>query len=87
MTGLAGYLFFEVLTQILKDFALALLDFEENRRCHSRVVLPWVDFSSLEENPAQIGNALLRDEHLIVRLNHGSSSSTIPRFPKLRVVW
>lgn len=79
---LARYRLFQVSTQILEDFLLALLNFKEDRFRHPRVILPRMDFTRLQEDPAKIANALLRDQHLVVGLNHGSTNSTIPRFRK-----
>ena len=81
--GLARYRLFQIPTQILKDLLLTLLNFEEDRFRHSRVVLPRMDFARLQEDSVEIAHALLRDEHLVVGLNHGSTNSTIPRFRKL----
>jgi hypothetical protein len=36
-----------------------------------------------KQNFPQVGYALLREQHLIVRSDHLSSSSTIPRFRKV----
>lgn len=58
---LARYGLFQVPTQIFEDFLLALLNFEQNRFRHSSVVLPRMDFACLEEDPAKIAHALLRD--------------------------
>ena len=58
---LARYRLFQVSTQILEDFLLASLDFKENRFRNSRVVLPRMDFARLQEDAAEIANALLRD--------------------------
>jgi hypothetical protein len=77
---LARYRLFQVSTQILEDFLLALLDFKKDRLRQSRVVLPRMNCARLQEDPAEIAHALLRDKHLVVGLNHGSTSSTIPRF-------
>jgi len=38
-----------------------------------------MDFARFQEDSPQIADALLREQHLVVGLNHGSSSSTIPR--------
>ena len=61
MRWLARYRLFQVPTQILEDFLLALLNFKEDRFRHPRVILPRMDFPRLQENPAKIANALLRD--------------------------
>ena len=61
MRRLARYRLFQVSTQILEDFLLALLNFEEDRLRHSRVVLSRMDFARLLEDSAEIANALLRD--------------------------
>jgi hypothetical protein len=42
-----------------------------------------MDLASLQEYSSQIADALLSEQHLVVGLNHGNSSSTIPRFRKL----
>jgi hypothetical protein len=42
-----------------------------------------MDLARPQEDSSQIGDALLREQHLAVSLNHGSSSSTIPRLRKL----
>src|ERR1039457_6102253 len=47
------------------------------------VVLVRMDLARLQEDSPQIADALLREQHLVVGLNHGSSSSTIPRVRKL----
>jgi hypothetical protein len=39
-----------------------------------------MDLARLQQNSAQVADALLREQHLVVCLNHGSSNSTIPRF-------
>jgi hypothetical protein len=46
-----------------------------------------MDLAGFQKDSAKVANALLREEHLVVRLNHGSTSSTIPRFRKLLEVW
>ena len=58
---LTRYRLFQVSTQILEDFLLALLDLKEDWFRHSRVVLSRMDFARLQEDPAEIANALLRD--------------------------
>ena len=78
--GLARYRLFQVSTQILEDFLLALLNFQEDRFRHSRVVLRRMDFARLQEDSAEIVHTFLRGQHLVVGLNHGSTNSTIPRF-------
>jgi hypothetical protein len=60
-----------------------LLNFEQDRFCHSSVVPLRMDLARLQEDSAKVANALLREQHLVVGSNHGSSSSTIPRFRKL----
>src|ERR1039457_1852965 len=82
-SGLACYRLFQVSAQILEDLLLSLLDFEQDRLRHSSVVLPRMDLARLQEDSPQIGDRLLREQHLVVGLNHRSSSSTIPRFRKL----
>ena len=74
---------FQVPAQILEDLLLALLNFEEDRFCHSSVVLPRMDLARLQEDSAKVANALLREQYLVIGLNHGSSDSTIPRYRKL----
>jgi hypothetical protein len=81
--GLARYRLLRVCGQILEDLLLALLDFEQDRLRHSSVVLPRMGLAGRQEDSPQIADALLREEHLVVALNHGASSSTIPRFRKL----
>jgi len=81
--GLARERLFQISAQILEDFLLALLDFEQDRLGHASVVLPGMDLARPQEDSSQIGDALLREQHLAVSLNHGSSSSTIPRLRKL----
>jgi len=80
---LARYRLFQVSAQILEDLLLALLDFEQDRLRHSSVVLPRMDLARLQEDSPQIGDRFLREQHLVIGLNHRSSSSTIPRFRKL----
>jgi hypothetical protein len=58
---LARYRLLQVSTQILEDFLLALLNLKQDRFGQSRVVLPRMHFARLQENPAEIENALLRD--------------------------
>lgn len=84
--SLARYGLFQVAAEVLENFLLALLNFEQDRFCHSCIVLLRMDLTRLQEDSAEVPNALLREQHLIVSLNHGSSSSTIPRFRKLREV-
>ena len=38
-----------------------------------------MDLARLQQDSAQVANALLREQHLVVCANHASSSSTIPR--------
>src|SRR5882724_10250921 len=71
---------FQIPAQILEDLLLSLLNFEQDRFSYSGVILPWMDLPRLQQNFSQIRNALLREQHLVVGLNHGNSSSTIPRF-------
>jgi len=52
-------------------------------RPQKAMVLPRMDPARLQEDSPQIGDALLCEQHLVVSLNHVSSSSTIPRFRKL----
>ena len=74
---------FQVAAQILTDLLATLLDFEQDRLRHSSVVLTRMYLPRLQKNSPQIADALLREQHLVVGLDHGSSSSTIPRFRKL----
>ena len=85
--GLTRYRLFQISAQILQNLLLTLLDLEQNRLGHSSVVLPRMNFARLQEDYSQIADALLREQHLFVRLNHGSSRSTIPRFRKDLEVW
>src|SRR5450759_5311831 len=80
-TGLARYRLFQVSAQILEDLLLTLLDFEQDRLRHSGVVPRRMDLARLQEDSPQIADALLREQHLVVGLNHGSSSSTIANGP------
>src|ERR1700733_6650097 len=80
---LARYGLFQVTAKVFENLLFALLNFEQDRFCHSSVVLPRMDLACLQEDSAKVANALLREQHLVVGLNHGSSSSTIPRFRKL----
>ncbi len=79
----ARYGLSQIPAQILQDLLLALLDFEQDRLCHPSVVLSRMDLPRLQKDSPQIGDAFLRKQHLVVALNHVSSSSTIPRFRKL----
>jgi hypothetical protein len=65
-----------------EDLLLALLYFEQNRFRHSSIVLPRMDLARLQKDSQQIGYALLREQHLVVGLNHASLNSTILRFRK-----
>src|SRR5580704_9081309 len=80
---LAGYRLSHVAAQVCEDLLVALLDFEQDRLRHASVVGPRMDLASLQEDSPQVGDTLLRHKHLVVGLNHDSSSSTIPRFRKL----
>jgi hypothetical protein len=62
---------------------LALLDFDQGRLRHPGTVLPRMDLAPLQENSPQVGDTSLRERHLVVGLNHGSSDSAVPRFRKL----
>jgi hypothetical protein len=42
-----------------------------------------MDLTRIQEDSPQIGDALLCEQHLVVGLNHGGITSTIPRFRKL----
>ena len=79
---LAGKRLFEVFAKVLKDVLLTLLDFEEDGLGHPRIIRLGVNLAGLQKDLSQIGNARLCKEHLFFRLDHGSSSSTIPRFRK-----
>jgi len=46
-----------------------------------------MNLASLQQNFAQICDALLRKQHLIPSLYHIGSNSTIPRFRKALDVW
>jgi len=41
-----------------------------------------MDLAGFQEDSAEIANALLRDEHLVVGLNHSNTNFAIPRFRK-----
>src|ERR1019366_1160237 len=86
-TNLARYRLLQIAAQILHDLLLTLLNFEQDRLRHSSVVLTRMYLSRLQEDSPQVADALLREQHLVVGLDHGSSSSTIPRFRKLLDVW
>jgi hypothetical protein len=73
--GLTRYRLFQVSAKILEDVLLTLLDFEQDRLRHASVVVPRMDLARLQKDPPQIVDALLRKQHLVVGLNHGSSSS------------
>jgi hypothetical protein len=74
---------FQFSAKKLEDLLLALLYFEQDRFGHSSVVPARMDLARLQEDSAKVANALLREQHLVVGLNHGSFTSTIPRFRKL----
>jgi hypothetical protein len=74
---------FQFSAEKLEDLLLALLYFEQDRLGHSSVIPARMDLARLQEDSPQIGDALLRKQHLVVGLNHGSFTSTIPRFRKL----
>ena len=80
---LARYRLLQVCAEVLENLLLALLDLKQDRFCHASIVLARMDFAGFQEDSAKVANALLREQHLVVGLNHGSSSSTIPRFRKL----
>ncbi len=84
---LARYRLLEVCAQVLENLLLALLDFKQDGFCHASIVLARMDLAGFQKDSAKVANALLREEHLVVSLNHGSTSSTIPRFRKLLEVW
>jgi hypothetical protein len=46
-----------------------------------------MNLPSLQQDFPQVRNAPLCQKHLILGSYHGSSSSTIPRFWKLLVIW
>src|SRR5471030_975437 len=81
--SLTRYGLFQVSAQILENLLLTLLDFEQDGLGHSSIVLPRMNFARLQEDCAQVSDALLGEQHLFVGLNHGNSNSTIPRFRKL----
>lgn len=81
--GLARYWLFQVSGQILQDVLFALLDFKQDGFRHPSVVLSGMHLTGLQQDFPQIRDAFLREQHLVVGLNHGNSNSTIPRFPKL----
>jgi len=83
--GLARYWLFQFSDEKFEDLLLALLHFEQDRLGHSGVILARMDLARLQEDSPQIGDASLRKQHLVVGLNHGSFTSTVPRFPKLLV--
>jgi len=86
VTRLARQWLFEAAAQILENFLLALLDFEEDWFRELKVVFRRMNFAGFQQDSPQVGYALLRKQHLIVGLDHISSSSTIPRFRKVRDV-
>jgi hypothetical protein len=65
--------------EILKDLLFALLDFEQDWLCHAGVILPRMDFPRFQQDLPQIRDTSRCLKHLVVGLNHGNSSSTIPR--------
>jgi hypothetical protein len=46
-----------------------------------------MDLTGLQQDFSQVGYALLREQHLVFGLYHGSPNSTIPRFRKDLDVW
>jgi hypothetical protein len=74
---------FQVSAQVLEDLLLALLELKQDRLGHASIILTRMYLARFQENPVKIGDALLREQHLVIGLNHGNSSSTIPRFRKL----
>ena len=79
--NLARYRLFQISAQICEDLLVALLDLEQDRLRHASIVRPRMDLAGLQADSAQVCDALLCDQHLVVGLNHGNSSSTIPRWP------
>jgi hypothetical protein len=82
--GLARYLLFQISAQILEDVLLTLLYFEQNGLRHPSVVLPRMNFARLQEDSPQIGDALLREQHLVFSLNQLNSNSHNTAFSKVR---
>ena len=78
---LARHRLFQISAQILENLLFPLLDFEQDRLRHPSIVPPRMDLTRLQKDSPQIGDAFLREHHLVVALNH-SSSSSIPRFRK-----
>jgi hypothetical protein len=76
---------FQVSAQILEDFLLPLLDFEQDWLRHARVVPLRMDLARVKEDSPQIADALLREQHLFVGLNHGSFRLTF-RGPSGKVI-
>jgi len=80
--ALARYRLFQVSSQILENLLLALLDFEQDRLRHFDCG-PAANGPYAPPGLSQIAYALLREKHLVISLNHGSSGSTTPRIRKL----
>ena len=86
VAALARQWLFEAAAQILENLLLALLDFEDDWFREPQLVSRRMNFASFQQDSPEVGYALLRKQHLIVGLDHISSSSTIPRFRKVRDV-
>jgi hypothetical protein len=67
---------FHVSAQILENRLLALLDFQKDWFGQSQIVCLRLNLASLQQYSPQVGNALLREQHLIVGLNYGNSNSS-----------
>jgi hypothetical protein len=80
---LARYQLLQVSAQVFENLLLARLDFKKDRFGQPDAVLPRMNSARFQEHSPQVADALLSQQHLIVGLNQGSSSSTIPRFLKL----
>ena len=75
---LARHWLFQISAQILENLLFPLLDFEQDGLRHPGIVLSRMDLTRLQKDSPQIGDAFLREHHLVVALNH-SSNSAIPR--------
>ena len=75
---LARHWLFQISAQILKNLLFPLLDFEQDGLRHASIVLSRMHLSRFQQDSPQIGDTFLREHHLVVALNH-SSSSAIPR--------
>src|ERR1039457_2933516 len=79
---LGCYQWLQVPAEVFENFLFARLDFKKDWFGQPRVVLARMNPACFQEHPPQVADALLSQQHLIVGLNHRSSSSTIPRFLK-----